>query len=180
MKPHSRQVFSIFKVARDFKRWLSICLLGYLSLLKSHPLVAKSVTSGVISALGEVLGAVLKHHRLSSDDNTSDRRILSYLRAIDIRRVIMFGAYGTVVTGPIFHYWYSFLQRFVSRQSLSLPASISLQLGLNQVVLTPPFLALTLYYLNFAQSFNHEVSVRALKNTFAVALYTNWKVPYEH
>lgn len=55
-------------------------------------------------------------------------------------------------------------------------ASFLMKLGLNQLVLTPPFLLFTLSYLNYCMTLSTSSTVQAVKRTYAAALFTNWKV----
>jgi protein Mpv17 len=76
----------------------------------------------------------------------------------------------------VFHWWYGFLERFVGKQKLSNNLSLALKLALNQLVLTPPFLALTLGFIQYFQTLSATQTTTMVRNTYAAALFTNWKV----
>eukprot|EP00600_Ochromonadales_sp_CCMP1393_P006560 CAMPEP_0174955268 /NCGR_PEP_ID=MMETSP0004_2-20121128/889_1 /TAXON_ID=420556 /ORGANISM="Ochromonas sp., Strain CCMP1393" /LENGTH=315 /DNA_ID=CAMNT_0016203181 /DNA_START=288 /DNA_END=1232 /DNA_ORIENTATION=+ len=148
---------------------------AYNAELQAAPLRTKAITSCVISVLGELIG-----HRLKPRRPDGSKEPLS------AQRVAVFAVYGLAVTGPFFHWWYGFLERSVSRMKLSsiLPASASVQqpahtvvkLAMTQLLMTPPFLLFTLAYIRYFTSFSRSATVRAVKNSFAAALFTNWRV----
>ncbi len=50
------------------------------------------------------------------------------------------------------------------------------KLGLDRLLLTPPFLAFTLIYLQFTQTLDMSQTMRNVKNQYAAALFMNWKI----
>jgi len=109
-----------------------------------------------------------------------------WLASLDSRRLVVFGAYGLVITGPFFHWWYGYLESLststvgllsrnkgIQKQPL---LQFAVKLGLNQLVMTPPFLLFTLAYIQYFLSLDVDQTVKAVKRSFAAALFTNWKV----
>eukprot|EP01031_Cornospumella_fuschlensis_P040954 gene40954-49958_t len=140
----------------------------YASALQTSPLITKAITSAVISIIGEMTGSYLLSRRPGAQPRTSREMI---------HRAAVFGSYGLLVTGPLFHWWYGALETVVQRMNLPFnDLGIIVKLALNQLVMTPPFLLLTLAYLQYFLSLNATQTVRNVKNSFAAALFTNWKV----
>jgi len=79
-------------------------LTRYMILLEERPLLAKSVTSAVIGALGSLLGSYNK----TSTDKRSVRRPgeESFPAGVDWAEVFSFALYGALVGGPIEYVWY--------------------------------------------------------------------------
>ena len=54
--------------------------------------------------------------------------------------------------------------------------SIVLKILLDRLVLTPPFLLFSLGFLQYSQSLDGPKALASVKNTYAAALWTNWRV----
>lgn len=81
--------------------------------------------------------------------------------------------------GPFFHWWYGTLERTVSSFRIASPHLTTLvKVAITQLVMTPPFLVFTLGFIKYFLTLDVNETVRAVKNTFAAALFTNWKVRY--
>ena len=66
---------------------------SYRTALEEKPLQTKAITSAIIAALGEIIAT-----------STSGRKR-------NLRRTISFFIYGGAITGPVFHWWYGWLER---------------------------------------------------------------------
>jgi hypothetical protein len=73
--------------------------------LERYPLVTKSVTSGVMYAAGDGLAQVGEHYHKQKEG----RPVAPF--AFNRTRLLIFGVYGTCVGGPLYHYWFGYLDR---------------------------------------------------------------------
>lgn len=70
---------------------------AYNAVLKSHPLTTKSLTSGVMYGAGDVLCQV--------GESYHDDKPLK----INWKRVAVMTGFGTLIGGPMYHYWFAYL-----------------------------------------------------------------------
>lgn len=142
-------------------------LAWYTGHLRKTPLLTKAITSAGIGMIGELLGAYLRSRNPQAPK--TDRMQL-------LKRLVVFGSYGMLCTGPLLHYWYAALERIAASFSLTGDIALLVKVLLQQGVFTPPFLLFTLAYINYFLSMDVTKTVREVKNAYAVALFTNWKV----
>jgi hypothetical protein len=152
----------------------------YQNSLKENPLETKMVTSCIISILGEVIGSYIKQNRyrdlMAANRNNGRYTLAKMPPIIDFKRIAIFGTYGLAITGPIFHWWYGFLERTVRSWNITGNLNVLSKIALDRLILTPPFLLLTLVYMQFMQTFSVAKTSAAVKNIYASALYLNWRV----
>ena len=151
-------------------------LARYQALLKSHPLSTKAVTSCVIALVGELVGSYLKRRTAAAAAAGRSTSPESLPPLVNWRRLGIFGAYGLAITGPLFHWWYGVLEKFVAKQQLPPRISVVLKLLLDRLLLTPPFLLFSLGFIQYFQTLSASTAVANVRNTYAAALYTNWRV----
>lgn len=93
---------------------------NYNRLLSEHPLVTKSLTSGVLSFLADAICQTYFPEKKG--------------KAFDWRRLFNFTILGTALVGPLLHYWYGFLM-------LKIPAKTAIatvqRVALDQLVFAP-------------------------------------------
>lgn len=145
--------------------------------LQTQPLVTKALTSGVISAIGELLGAWIRARsaaNTSSSFSATTRQLTPTVASL--RRVAVFFLYGLCVAGPFFHWWYSRLETFTRKLQLSPAIKLALQLVANQLAMTPPFLLVTLLFLQLTHTFSLEKMMATVKKAYSGALWANWRV----
>ncbi|KAG7640845.1 Mpv17/PMP22 [Arabidopsis suecica] len=75
----------------------------YLGMVKSHPVVTKSVTSSLI-----YIAADLSSQTIAKTSSES----------YDLVRTARMGGYGLFVLGPTLHYWFNFMSRLFPKQDL--------------------------------------------------------------
>ncbi|KAG1693433.1 hypothetical protein DVH05_023516 [Phytophthora capsici] len=95
--------------------------------LRTHPLRTKAVTSAGVAMLGEVLGHMLKHKTL---------------RGLSPRQMLAFFAFGGVVTGPVLHFWYEYLE---TQRMTTEKLTPNKKLLLDRLLFTPPMVAFTIF-----------------------------------
>jgi len=78
----------------DTKVYLSWAgFLKFFRKLAANPVFWKSITSGLIACLGEIIANYIKFKKSRTN------------KMIDIKRMIVFGMHGFVLTGPLFSWW---------------------------------------------------------------------------
>ncbi|KAG2471168.1 peroxisomal membrane protein 2 [Polypterus senegalus] len=135
----------------------------YLALLKRYPVLTKSVTSGILSALGNLLSQVLEK-RGGTHDSEKPLNWLGPTR---------FAIYGLFFTGPISHYFYQCLELLVPSTT---PYSILKRLLLDRLIFAPAFLLLFFLVMNFLEGKSWSTLQDKVKKGYWTALKMNWKV----
>ena len=144
-------------------------LANYHRLLKSHPLTTKAATSCVVSLVGELIGSYIKGRAARCKGDKAHP-------FVNWQRLCVFGVYGAAITAPVFHWWYGALEKIVA--ALKLPPRLSnvVKIALDRALITPPFLFFTIAYLRYFQTFSAQDTMTSVRNVYAAALYTNWRV----
>ncbi|XP_062890682.1 peroxisomal membrane protein 2 [Mobula hypostoma] len=145
---------------RSFNRLL---LQQYLLLLKKYPILTKSVTSGILSGLGNVLSQVMENRR----------KDLSITKNITFGGPIRFGVFGLVFTGPLSHYFYQYLDKLFPS---NVPYSQIKKLLLDRLMFAPAFLALFFVVISLLEGKNLKALKDKMKTGYWIALKMNWKV----
>ncbi|KAG2763529.1 hypothetical protein PC129_g14336 [Phytophthora cactorum] len=126
--------------------------------LQTNPLRTKAVTSAGVAMLGEVLGHVLKHKTL---------------RGLSPRQMLAFFTFGGVVTGPVLHFWYGYLEtQRVTKEKLT----PNKKLLLDRLLFTPPMVAFTIFSLGVMRGSSPKASRENLSRVYWGVLLMNWKV----
>ena len=53
--------------------------------------------------------------------------------------------------GPVFHWWYGFLERLVAARQLHPRLALLVKIAIDRLALTPPFLLFTLAFIQYLQ-----------------------------
>ena len=116
---------------------------SYLDCLEDDPLVTKSVTCAVVSALGAILGNL----PLSQSEAQRKKQGSSNHSGLQkISEVCAFALYGGLVGGPLTHFWTQWLERNVRKAH----RSTSWSLLVDQLIAQPPMLFLMHLTLDMA------------------------------
>ncbi|XP_017307435.2 peroxisomal membrane protein 2 [Ictalurus punctatus] len=140
-------------------------LLQYLHLLKKYPIITKSVTSAVLSALGNLLSQALESKKKQKEGQSG--------KDVDVYGPVRFAVYGLVITGPLSHYFYQLLELLFPA---SAPFSMLKRLLLERLVFAPAFLLLFFVVMNTLEGKTNADLQDKLKARFWLALKMNWKV----
>ncbi|XP_018604469.1 peroxisomal membrane protein 2 isoform X1 [Scleropages formosus] len=152
-------------VIRDPAFHSRLLLQQYLYLLKRYPILTKSFTSGILSALGNLLSQVLeKRAKAKRGCQAKD---------IDTFGIARFAVYGVCVTGPISHYFYQLLELLVPS---SAPCCMVKRLLLDRLVFAPAFLLLFFVVMNILEGNKWPALQAKLRVSYWPALIMNWKV----
>ncbi|XP_075069141.1 peroxisomal membrane protein 2 isoform X1 [Mixophyes fleayi] len=141
----------------------TVALRAYLQLLHSRPILTKALSSGILSALGNLLSQYIERRR----------RCQSSVKNVDLVAPLRFATYGLCFTGPLSHYFYLFLEQLVPS---SVPLAGLRRLLLDRLIVAPAFLLLFFIVMNFLEGKDLNTLNRKLKDSYWSALKMNWKV----
>ncbi|KAL6071607.1 Protein required for ethanol metabolism [Balamuthia mandrillaris] len=121
--------------------WLSSLWAGYESKVASHPVLTKSLTSSVLYFLGDAVAQGVEGlsspaagsasgNSASGGAGEDEHARKSYSLARGARMAV----FGFCFTGPMLHYWYSYLDR---RLPSTAPKTVALKTAIDQVVMAP-------------------------------------------
>ena len=136
----------------------------YRECLVKYPLSTKAVTAGIVGCLGELIGLYIRRKNSLGNGKVP----------FDWKRFVVFGFYGLAVSGPVFHIWYSQLE--ILTNNIPRRFRVFAKILIDRLLFTPPFLLLTLTFIQILQTFSVIQSINAVKKTYSSALLTNWKV----
>ncbi|KAA8592264.1 hypothetical protein FQN60_017719 [Etheostoma spectabile] len=77
----------------------------YLVLLKKYPILTKSVTSGILTALGNLLAQILEARKKAKNG--------AQVKEIDTAAAARYAIYGLFITGPLSHYFYQLMEMWM-------------------------------------------------------------------
>ncbi|XP_052451539.1 peroxisomal membrane protein 2 isoform X1 [Carassius gibelio] len=109
----------------------------YLSLLKKYPVITKSVTSGFLSAVGNLLSQALEYRKNSKEN--SPKKKISFLGPLH------YAIFGLFITGPVSHYIYQLLEVLLPT---TVPYCLIKRLLLERLIFAPAFLLLFYVVMN--------------------------------
>ncbi|XP_077418013.1 peroxisomal membrane protein 2 [Vanacampus margaritifer] len=137
----------------------------YLFLLKTHPVLTKSVTSAVLSALGNLLSQILEARKKSQSDAKA--------KEIDAAGAARFAIYGLFITGPLSHYFYQLMEIWMPTTD---QYWLVKRLLLDRLVFAPGFLMIFYLVMNILEEKGCDDFIKKIKGSYWTALKMNWKV----
>nr|XP_046243320.1 peroxisomal membrane protein 2 [Scatophagus argus] len=137
----------------------------YLVLLKKYPILTKSVTSGVLSALGNLLSQILEARKKAKNGGP--------VNAIDTAGATRYAIYGLFITGPVSHYFYQLMEVWMPSTD---PYCIVKRLLLDRLFFAPGFLLLFYFVMNILEAKGWGDFEKKMKASYWTALKMNWKV----
>lgn len=141
----------------------ALLLHGYLRLLQERPLLTKSLTSGILPALGNLLSQIILRRRRNQKSS----------KRVDLVGPFRFAIYGFLFTGPLSHYIYLFMEQIIPSSS---PLAGLRRLLLDRLIIAPVFLLLFFCVMNVLEGKDLASLNQKLKNGYWLALKMNWKV----
>lgn len=133
--------------------------------LANYPVYTKSITSCTIAMIGEIVSSYVK------------ARVNKQCVEINVKRVGIFGLYGLVCTGPMLHFWYTLLEYTLTvKFNLTGNAKILAKLLIDRLLWAPPFVLLTVTFLQFMQSLSPGKTADAVKKSFMAVFLMNQRV----
>ncbi|KAK2911088.1 hypothetical protein Q8A67_003221 [Cirrhinus molitorella] len=145
--------------------FLTRALQQYLSLLKKYPILTKSVTSGLLSALGNLLSQALEY-RKNNKENSPKKKI-------NVLGPVHFAIFGLFITGPVSHYFYHLLEVLLPT---TIPYCLIKRLLLERLIFAPAFLLLFYVVMNALEGKTLADVQNKLKTSYWPAMKMNWKV----
>ncbi|CAJ1068789.1 peroxisomal membrane protein 2 [Xyrichtys novacula] len=112
----------------------------YLFLLKKYPILTKSITSGILSALGNLLSQVLEARKRAKNGVPANE--------IDKVGATRYAIYGLFITGPVSHYFYQLMELWIPTTD---PLCIVKRLLLDRLIFAPGFLLLFYFVMNILE-----------------------------
>ncbi|KAF8643684.1 hypothetical protein HU200_066744 [Digitaria exilis] len=98
---------------RRLWRWYQQCL-------ASHPVRTQVVSSGILWGLGDIGAQAVTHYSArrpdSRDSKLPDPEDKDKEFKVDWKRVGITSSFGFAFVGPVGHYWYEYLDRFIRRR----------------------------------------------------------------
>ncbi|XP_006643936.1 protein Mpv17 [Oryza brachyantha] len=92
---------------RRLWRWYQQCL-------ATHPVRTQVVSSGVLWGLGDIGAQAVTHYSRSHRAKNTEDKDKEF--KIDWKRVGITSSFGFAFVGPVGHYWYEYLDRFILRR----------------------------------------------------------------
>ncbi|KAM7332066.1 hypothetical protein ACRRTK_008774 [Alexandromys fortis] len=136
-------------------------LAQYLLLLKLYPVFTKAVSSGILSALGNLLAQMIEKKQKKDSQSLDVRGLLRYL------------VYGFFVTGPLSHYFYLFMEYWIPPE---VPLAIVKRLLLDRLLFAPAFLLLFFLIVNLLEGKDASAFAAKMRSGFWPALQMNWRM----
>lgn len=137
----------------------------YLGLLKKYPILTKSVTSGILSALGNLLSQTVEARKRAKHG--------SAVKEIDLTGPTRYAIYGLIVTGPVSHYFYQLMEVLMPASE---PYCVVKRLLLDRLIFAPAFLLLFFFVMNILEGKRLSDFESKVRNSYWTALKMNWKV----
>jgi len=166
-------------------------LAWYVKKLETHPILTKSLTSGVIAGAGDLICQTLTDKpamelELKSRKESGDADEKEQVALTDWwnwARTLNFAILGTVMVGPALHYWYGGLAaRFPLKEGASSVKAVLTRVSLDQFVFTPLFVPCWIAALWTMDGYNEGTAVqttlegmpRRMKETVPEIIVHNW------
>ncbi|EDO32785.1 predicted protein [Nematostella vectensis] len=141
------------------KTLLEQLIVQYSYYLQTHPILTKSITSAITSGLGQLVS------QLAAKRATGQN--------INYRAIAAFSGFGFLVTGPLVHYFYNYLEQFVPR---GVPFSKAKKLFIDRLIFSPPFYLLFFYIVAIFEGKSNKEAIARIKANYWGALKMSLKV----
>lgn len=152
LRPLRRKLSSQNKDSRETTSMVSNALAWYSRKLDTHPILTKCVSSGLVSAAGDLTCQYLTNHE-----------------KWDLIRTGRFSLLGTLWVGPVLHYWYGALFS-------AFPKQVLLRVGLDQFGFAPIFLTSFLSWLWTLEGEPPATLPTKLKENVPAIVVANWSL----
>ncbi|KAF1389129.1 hypothetical protein PFLUV_G00070260 [Perca fluviatilis] len=137
----------------------------YLVLLKKYPILTKSVTSGILTALGNLLSQFLEARKKAKNG--------AQVNEIDTAAAARYAIYGLFITGPLSHYFYQLMEVWMPSTD---PLCLVKRLLLDRLVFAPGFLLIFYFVMNILEAKGWTDFEKKMRGSYWTALKMNWKV----
>lgn len=137
----------------------------YLVLLKNYPILTKSVTSGILSALGNLLSQILEARKKNKSG--------APVGEIDPAAAARYATFGFFITGPVSHIFYQLMEVWMPATD---PLCIVKRLLLDRLIFAPGFLLIFYFVMNILEAKGWRDFESKMRGSYWIALKMNWKV----
>lgn len=127
--------------------------------LRTNPVLTKSITSAVTAGLGNIVSQKIQKRGKNLP--------------LEYRPVIAFSAYGFFLSGPLIHYFYEFLDKFIPKTASYSKAK---RLLIDRGVMSPALLLVFFYVVAILEGKSHEGAIRKIGQHYWTALKMSWRV----
>ncbi|XP_078679662.1 peroxisomal membrane protein 2-like [Branchiostoma floridae x Branchiostoma belcheri] len=149
------------KSKEEKKSLVQRALKQYIVLVRRNPIVTKAITSGLVSALGNILSQKIISHRAGKP------------APIEWLAVLRYSAVGAFVTAPLAHYFHRWLERTIPPDKEY--AAVKRLLA-DRLLFAPPLIFLFFLVMNTLEGQNLTVFKMKMKEAYWTTLKMNWKV----
>ncbi|EFA78150.1 pmp22 family protein [Heterostelium album PN500] len=137
----------------------------YLRALDSHPLITKSITTGVLMGTGDVLAQSIEHY---TNDDKHKKKF-----KWDTKRTLTMTSVGMVFSGPCLHFWYKTLDRLVVGEGAMVVAK---KIAFDQIAFAPVVISAFIFIMNSINGKTPSQSLTTIKTDLPSALKANWSL----
>ncbi|XP_003451697.1 peroxisomal membrane protein 2 [Oreochromis niloticus] len=137
----------------------------YLVLLKKYPILTKSVTSGILSALGNLLSQFVEARKKAQKG--------APVSNIDAAGAARYAIYGLLITGPVSHLFYQLMEVWIPTTD---QFCVVKRLLLDRLIFAPGFLLLFYFVMNILEAKGWTDFEKKMRRSYWTALKMNWKV----
>ncbi|XP_005722246.1 peroxisomal membrane protein 2 [Pundamilia nyererei] len=137
----------------------------YLVLLKKYPILTKSVTSGILSALGNLLSQFVEARKKAQKG--------APVSNIDAAGAARYAIYGLLITGPVSHLFYQLMEVWIPTTDRF---CVVKRLLLDRLIFAPGFLLLFYFVMNILEAKGWTDFEKKMRRSYWTALKMNWKV----
>ena len=179
---------SSFNSSRNFFSWSSF-FSWYSRKLDSHPVTTKSLTAGIISAVGNILAQGIAYYQEQTEQDEKDA--LEYRRRweqqqqqqhshqfsprkpfeVDLAQVSRFAFLNVVFVAPVLHHWYQFINRAVPGKSLG---RVAQRVFWDEFVFSPMYIPVFLGMLWKLEGSSNEDIYKMTKSEVPSIIVAEW------
>lgn len=138
-------------------------LKAYLGLLQSRPVLTKAITSSTVSAVGNIISQLIVPNQQNGGK-------------IAWRSVAAYASFSFVVSGPLIHYFYIWMDKLIPKKKESATFDGIKRVIFDRFIFAPPFILLFLYAVTMLEGSGHEAAIAKIKETFWPILKMNWQI----
>ncbi|KAJ3336060.1 hypothetical protein HDU93_003799 [Gonapodya sp. JEL0774] len=153
-------------------------LAHYLSLLESHPILIKALTSALLAAAGDIVAQLLERRKLGASVHLVTQESHSCSSAQfgipwwSPSRTLRLASYGLLVAAPLTHFWYILLDHVLG-SSMSGDVAIA-KVAVDQILMAPVSTAIFFAYQGMLQQWTRRRIQAKLEQDLWPTLVANW------
>jgi hypothetical protein len=144
----------------------------YMSCLTTFPLYTKALTTAVISVMGDATAQILEERIRAKKEDTQ----FSFSQNYDRRRGLSIVADSILVTGPLLHFAYNWLEHLIPVAGATGSASLAAlaQVLIDNCVLDSIFVAIMFVTTGIAEGYTAKQIIPHIKKDYFATVKTSW------